>query len=192
MFDVLADIIEIFIGLDPSFRASHQLVAELLREAEYSLQGNRKTVEGNQHPDRNAQFEFIAAAVKSAQRRKQPAISVDTKKKELVGDFKNAGVDWCPVGRPTEVRVHDFPDAELGKAIPYGVYDLRANAGFVSVGIDHDTAAFAAMTIRRWWWRMGRPLYPEATELLVTAVAAMRRAPGYGKWSCRSWPMTSG
>ncbi len=151
------------------FRASHQLVAELLREAEYSLQGNRKTVEGNQHPDRNAQFEFIAAAVKSAQRRKQPAISVDTKKKELVGDFQNAGVDWCPVGRPTEVRVHDFPDAELGKAIPYGVYDLRANAGFVSVGIDHDTAAFAAMTIQRWWWRMGRPLYPETTELLVTA-----------------------
>ena len=151
------------------FRASHQLVAELLREAEYGLQGNRKTVEGKQHPDRNAQFEFIAAAVKSAHRRKQPAISVDTKKKELVGDFKNAGVDWCPSGRPTEVRVHDFPDAELGKAIPYGVYDLRANAGFVSVGIDHDTAAFAAATIRRWWWRMGRPLYPEATELLVTA-----------------------
>ena len=151
------------------FWASHQLVAELLREAEYSLQGNRKTVEGKQHPDRNAQFEFIAAAVKSSHRRKQPAISVDTKKKELVGNFKNAGVDWCPVGQPTEVRVHDFPDAELGKAIPYGVYDLRANAGFVSVGIDHDTAAFAAATIRRWWWRMGRPLYPEASELLVTA-----------------------
>ena len=151
------------------YRASHQLVAELLREAEYSLQGNRKTVEGKQHPDRNAQFEFIAAAVKSARRRKQPAISVDTKKKELVGNFKNGGVDWCPVGRPTEVRVHDFPDADLGKAIPYGVYDLRANAGFVSVGVDHDTAAFAATTIRRWWWRMGRPLYPEASELLVTA-----------------------
>jgi len=151
------------------YRASHQLVAELLREAEYSLQGNRKTVEGNQHPDRNAQFEFTAAAVKSALRRKQPAISVDTKKKELVGNFKNAGRDWRPVGRPAEVRVHDFPDAELGKAIPYGVYDLRANAGFVSVGIDHDTAAFAVATIRRWWWRMGRPLYPEAAELLVTA-----------------------
>ena len=151
------------------FAVSHRVVGDLLREAEYSLQGNRKTVEGNQHPDRNAQFEFIAAAVKSAQRRKQPAISVDTKKKELAGNYKNAGRDWCPAGRPTEVRVHDFPDAELGKAIPYGVYDLRANAGFVSVGIDHDTAAFAAATIRRWWWRMGRPLYPDATELLVTA-----------------------
>ncbi len=151
------------------FEVSHRVVGDLLREAEYSLQGNRKTVEGKQHPDRNAQFEFIAAAVKSAHRRKQPAISVDTKKKELVGNYKNGGVDWRPAGRPTEVRVHDFPDEELGKAIPYGVYDLRANAGFVSVGIDHDTAAFAATTIRRWWWRMGRPLYPEATELLVTA-----------------------
>ena len=135
------------------FEVSHRVVGDLLREAEYSLQGNRKTVEGKQHPDRNAQFEFIAAAVKSAHRRKQPAISVDTKKKELVGNYKNGGVDWCPVGRPTEVRVHDFPDEELGKAIPYGVYDLRANAGFVSVGIDHDTAAFAAATIRRWWRR---------------------------------------
>ena len=151
------------------FQVSHRVVGDLLREAEYSLQGNRNTVEGNQHPDRNAQFEFIAATVKSAQRRKQPAISVDPKKKELVGNYKNGGVDWCPVGQPTEVQVHDFPDAELGKAIPYGVYDLRANAGFVSVGIDHDTAAFATATIRRWWWRMGRPLYPEARELLVTA-----------------------
>ncbi len=151
------------------FAVSHRVVGDLLREAEYSLQGNRKTVEGNRHPDRNAQFEFIAAAVKSARRRKQPAISVDTKKKELVGNYKNAGDDWCPVGRPTEVRVHDFQDAGLGKAIPYGVYDQRANAGFVSVGIDHDTAAFAATTIRRWWWRMGRPLDPEATERLVTA-----------------------
>ena len=151
------------------FEVSHRVVGDLLREAEYSLQGNRKTVEGKQHPDRNAQFEFIAAAVKSAHRRRQPAISVDTKKKELVGNFKNAGVDWCPAGQPTKVRVHDFQDEELGKAIPYGVCDLRANAGFVSVGIDHDTAAFAAATIRRWWWRMGRPLYPEASELLVTA-----------------------
>ena len=154
---------------EQGFRVSHQLVARLLGEAGYSLQGNRKTVEGRQHPDRDAQFAFIAAAVRRATRRKEPVISVDTKKKELVGDFKNAGVDWCPVGRPTQVRVHDFPDAELGKAIPYGVYDLRANAGFVSVGVDHDTAAFAAATIRRWWWRMGRPLYPNATELLVTA-----------------------
>ena len=151
------------------FPVSHRVVGDLLRDAGYSLQGNRKTVEGKPHPDRNAQCEFIAAAVKSAHRRRQPAISVDTKKKELVGNFQNAGVDWCPAGQPTEVRVHDFQDAELGKAIPYGVYDLRANAGFVSVGIDHDTAAFAGTTIRRWWWRMGRPLYPEATELLVMA-----------------------
>jgi transposase len=151
------------------FEVGRRVVGELLREAGYSLQGNRKTVEGAQHPDRNAQFEFIAAAVTSARRRKQPAISVDTKKKELVGNFRNGGVDWCPKGRPSEVLVHDFPDAKLGKAIPYGVYDLRANAGFVSVGIDHDTAAFAATTIGRWWWRMGRPLYPQATELLVLA-----------------------
>jgi hypothetical protein len=151
------------------FKVSHRVVGELLHEAEYSLQGNRKTVEGNQHPDRNAQFEFIASAVKSARRRKQPVISVDTKKKELVGNYGNSGVDWCPKGQPTEVRVHDFPDAELGRAIPYGVYDLGANAGFVSVGIDHDTAAFAAATIGRWWWRMGRPIYPGATELLITA-----------------------
>jgi hypothetical protein len=144
-------------------------VAELLREAGYSLQGNRKTVEGNQHPDRNAQFEYIAAAVTKAQRRKQPVISVDTKKKELVGNFKNGGADWRPAGCPTEVYVHDFPDKELGKAIPYGVYDLGANKGFVSVGTDHDTAAFAAATIGRWWWRMGRPLYPNATELMITA-----------------------
>ena len=151
------------------YRVSHQRVAELLREAGYSLQGNRKAVEGNQHPDRNAQFEFIAAAVKSARRRKQPAISVDAKKKELVGNFKNTGVDWRPVGCPVEVRVHDFQDPALGKAIPYGVYDLGANAGFVGVGTDHGTAAFAAETIRRWWWRMGRPRYSEARELLVTA-----------------------
>ena len=151
------------------FAVGRRVVGELLREAGYSLQGNRKTVEGDQHPDRNAQFEFIAAAVASARRRKQPAISVDTKKKELVGNYKNAGVDWCPTGRPTEVLVHDFPDAASGKAIPYGVYDLGANTGFVSVGTDHDTAAFAATTIGRWWWRMGRPLYPRATEVLVMA-----------------------
>jgi len=151
------------------FAVSYRVVGDLLREAGYSLQGNRKTVEGRQHPDRDAQFGFIAAAVADAHRRRQPVVSVDTKKKELVGEYRNGGVDWCPVGRPTEVQVHDFPDAELGKAIPYGVYDLRANAGFVSVGVDHDTAAFAAATIRRWWWRMGRPLYPAATELLVTA-----------------------
>ena len=151
------------------YRVSHQVVAELLRQAGYSLQANRKTTEGNHHPDRNAQFEYIARRVRSAQRRGQPVISVDTKKKELVGNFKNSGRDWRPKGEPVEVRVHDFADPKLGKAIPYGVYDLTANAGWVSVGIDHDTAAFAAATIRRWWRKMGRPGYPQATELLVTA-----------------------
>jgi Rhodopirellula transposase DDE domain len=151
------------------YRVSHQLVAELLREAGYSLQANRKTIAGSQHPDRNTQFEFIAAAVKRQQRRGQPVISVDTKKKELVGNYRNSGPDWRPKGCPTEVRVHDFQDKELGKAIPYGVYDLTANAGWVSIGIDHDTAAFATATIQRWWWFMGRPRYPRATELLITA-----------------------
>lgn len=150
------------------FAVSYRVVGDLLREAGYSLQGNRKTVEGRQHPDRDAQFGFIAAAVADARRRNQPVVSVDTKK-ELVGEYKNGRVDWCPVGRTTEAQMHDFPDANLGKAIPYGVYDLRANAGFVSVGVDHNTAAFAAATIRRWWRRIGRPLYPTATELLVTA-----------------------
>ena len=151
------------------YRVSHQVVAELLRVAGYSLQANRKTTEGRQHPDRNAQFEFIARRVRAAQRRGRPVISVDTKKKELVGDFKNNGPDWRPKGDPVGVRVHDFLDDTLGKAIPYGVYDLTANAGWVSVGVDHDTAAFATATIGRWWRKMGRPRYPRATELLITA-----------------------
>jgi hypothetical protein len=164
------------------FRVSHQVVAELLRVAGYSLQANRKTTEGRQHPDRNAQFEYIARRVRAAQRRGQPVISVDTKKKELVGAFKNGGPDWRPKGDPVGVRVHDFLDPTLGKAIPYGVYDLTANAGWVSVGVDHDTAAFAAATIRRWWWRMGRPRYPGATELLVTADGG-----GSNGSRCRLW-----
>jgi Rhodopirellula transposase DDE domain len=151
------------------YRVSHQLVAELLRDAGYSLQANRKTIEGSQHPDRNGQFDFIAVAVKRQQRRNQPVISVDTKKKELVGNYRNSGPDWRPRGCPTSVRVHDFQDKTLGKAIPYGVYDLTANAGWVSIGVDHDTAAFATATIQRWWWFMGRPRYPQATELLITA-----------------------
>lgn len=151
------------------FQVSHRVVGDLLREAEYSLQGNRNTVEGNQHPDRNAQFEFIAATVKSAQRRKQPAISVDTKKKELVGDFKNGGREWRPPGKPEEVRVHDFLDKTLGKAIPYGVDDMVNNQGWVSVGIDHDTAQFAAHSIGRWWCEMGQGRFPKAKELLITA-----------------------
>ena len=148
---------------------SHTLVAELLHAAGYSLQGNRKAKEGRSHPDRNAQFEHINRKVKAYQRRRQPVISVDTKKKELVGDFKNSGREWRPEGLPERVRVHDFKIPELGKAVPYGVYDLTRNAGWVSVGIDHDTASFAVQSIRRWWQTMGRRAYPHATSLLITA-----------------------
>jgi hypothetical protein len=144
-------------------------VRELLVEMEYSLQGNSKTREGAQHPERNAQFEHIAREAKAFQKRGQPVISVDTKKKELIGDFKNAGREWLPKGTPIPVRVHDFMDSKLGKAIPYGVYDIQRNEGWVSVGIDHDTGEFAVETIRRWWRRMGRRAYPDATELLITA-----------------------
>jgi Rhodopirellula transposase DDE domain len=151
------------------FTIGRQKVAELLTELGYSLQANRKTREGSQHPDRNAQFEYIAKQVQRFQNRGQPVISVDTKKKELVGNFKNVGKEWCPRGKPVEVNVHDFMDKKLGKAIPYGVYDLTANAGWVSVGSDHDTADFAVETIRRWWRKMGRSSYPRATELLITA-----------------------
>jgi transposase len=147
----------------------YRTVAALLGELGYSLQSNRKTREGSSHPDRNAQFEYINDQVRRFQRRGQPVVSVDTKKKELVGDFKNAGQEYQPEGRPEGVRVHDFQDKELGKAIPYGVYDLAANEGWVSVGIDHDTARFAAETLRRWWGRMGSKVYPEAKGLLVTA-----------------------
>lgn len=125
--------------------------------------------EGAQHPERNAQFEHIAREAKAFQKRGQPVISVDTKKKELIGDFKNAGREWLPKGTPIPVRVHDFMDSKLGKAIPYGVYDIQRNEGWVSVGIDHDTGEFAVETIRRWWRRMGRRAYPNATELLITA-----------------------
>lgn len=151
------------------FHIERQKGADLLHELGYSLQANRKTREGRQHPDRNAQFEYIAATVAAFQGQGLPAISVDTKKKELVGDFKNPGREWCRQGQPTRVRVHDFADPTLGKAIPYGIYDLTANLGWVSVGIDHDTAAFAVATIRRWWQNLGQPLYPDARELLITA-----------------------
>jgi hypothetical protein len=147
----------------------YRTVAAVLGELGYSLQSNRKTREGASHPDRNAQFEYINEQVRRFQRRGQPVVSVDTKKKELVGDFKNAGREYQPKGQAEEVRVHDFPDKELGKAIPYGVYDLSANEGWVSVGIDHDTARFAAESLRRWWSNMGSKLYPEATALLITA-----------------------
>lgn len=148
---------------------SASTVGRLLRAADYSLQSNRKTKEGTDHPDRNAQFEYIAAAVQAFQQRGQPVISVDTKKKELVGEFRVAGQEWQPKGEPVEVLIHDFIDKDLGKAIPYGVYDLTANEGWVSVGIDHDTARFATEAIRRWWRKMGVKSYGQARELLITA-----------------------
>lgn len=150
---------------------SYHLVADLLHLLNYSLQANRKTREGPQHPDRDAQFRYINDQVRRSLRKEQPAISVDTKKKELVGDFKNQGREWRPKGKPERVRVHDFLVPAQGKAIPYGVYDLQRNEGWVSVGIDHDTASFAVNAIRSWWRMMGRAAYPEATTLLITADA---------------------
>jgi transposase len=146
-----------------------QTVCDLLHELGYSLQSLRKTLEGSSHPDRNAQFEHINRQAKAFQAKAQPVISVDTKKKELIGDFRNGGREWRPMGSPEPVRVHDFIDRDLGKAIPYGVYDVARNEGWVNVGIDHDTSEFAVQSIRRWWWRMGRYAYPDATTLLITA-----------------------
>lgn len=151
------------------YRVSHQTVATLLDGLGYSRQGNQKTKEGSAHPDRDAQFRFIHGRVEDFQRRGQPVVSVDTKKKELVGDFKNGGREWRPQGNPEPVRVYDFVDQALGKVNPYGVYDPTANVGWVSVGTDHDTAEFAVATLRRWWDKMGRRRYPTATALLVTA-----------------------
>jgi Rhodopirellula transposase DDE domain len=150
-------------------RIGRTLVGELLHKQKFSLQANRKTREGEGHPDRDAQFVHINDSVKAALAAGQPVISVDTKKKELVGDFKNAGQVWRPQGEPEEVRVHDFLIKELGRAVPYGVYDLAANAGWVSVGMSCDTAAFAVQTIRRWWTEIGSTRYPEATRLVITA-----------------------
>ena len=144
-------------------------VARLLHAADYSLQANRKTREGASHPDRNAQFEYINASVQRFLDRGQPAISVDAKKKEKVGDFKNGGEEWFPRGTPEEVRVYDYLIKTLGKATPYGVYDLLQNQGWVSVGIDHDTAQFAVNSIRRWWNEMGEQRFPHAREVLITA-----------------------
>jgi len=148
---------------------SYPVVADLLHEMGYSLQANRKTKEGDSHPDRNAQFEHINVRVKQYMDLRQPVISVDTKKKELVGDFKNSGQDRRPQGKPEKVRVHDFVIPELGRAAPYGIYDLAQNTGWVSVGIDHDTASFAVATIRRWWYAMGQEKYPHSKRLLITA-----------------------
>ncbi len=147
----------------------HNVVGDLLRQLNYSLQSNRKTKEGSHNPDRDAQFGYINTQVKAALVAGQPAISVDTKKKELVGDFKNAGRELRPKGQPEPVRVHDFKIPELGRAAPYGVYDIAGNTGWVSVGIDHDTASFAVNAIRRWWLEMGRARYPDAKALLITA-----------------------
>lgn len=151
------------------FEVSQRTVANLLRELKYSCQGNRKTREGANHPDRDAQFRYINATVKAAITAGEPAISVDTKRKELIGDFKNNGRELRPMGQPEPVRVHDFAIPELGKVAPYGVYDIAANDGWVSVGIDADTAAFAVESIRRWWHKLGKARYPTATRLVVTA-----------------------
>jgi hypothetical protein len=148
---------------------SERTVASLLHDIGYSLQGTFKTREGASHPDRDEQFRYIARQTKLFQKRGAPVISVDTKKKELVGDFANGGREWHPKGRPERVRVHDFKDKNLGKAIPYGVYDVLANKGWVNVGVDHDTPEFAVRSIRDWWKRMGSRAYPKATELLIMA-----------------------
>jgi hypothetical protein len=150
-------------------RVSYPTVALLLHDLGYSLQANCKTREGGSHADRDAQFEQINRQVRTFQEQGQPVVSVDTKKKELVGDFKNAGREWQPEGAPEEVRMYDFADKRLGKVIPRGVYDLTWDEGWVSVGVDHDTARFAAETLRRWWEEMGSQAYPEATRLLITA-----------------------
>lgn len=161
---------------------SPRTVGRLLRAAGYSLQSNRKTKEGKGHPDRNSQFEHINASVMTFQQRGQPVISIDTKKKELVGEFRNGGREWQPEGEPEEVQVHDFLDEDLGKAIPYGVYDMTENQGWVSVGIDHDTARFAVEAIRRWWKKMGSKRYRQAKELLITADGG-----GSNGSRCRLW-----
>lgn len=148
-------------------KVGERTVAALLRQRGYSLQAASKTVEGNQHPDRNAQFEHIAARTLEFQAMGRPVISVDTKKKELVGDFKNGGREWQPQGEPIRVRVHDFVDEVLGKAIPYGVYDVTRNEAWVNVGVDHDTGEFAAASIDRWWRTMGKKAYPDAKELFI-------------------------
>jgi DDE family transposase len=150
-------------------RVGRTLVGELLHQQKFSLQANRKTREGESHPDRNAQFIHLNESVRAALTAGEPVISVDTKKKELVGDFKNAGRAWRPQGEPEAVRVHDFLIKELGRAVPYGIYDLACNAGWVSVGMSSDTSAFAVQTIRRWWHDVGRVRYPHAKRLTITA-----------------------
>jgi hypothetical protein len=164
------------------WKVSSTKVGRMLRDLGYSLQSVRKSTEGAAHPDRNAQFEHINATAAGFLQRRQPVISVDTKKKELVGDFKNAGKEWLPKGSPEKVLVHDFPDDSVGKAIPYGVYDMARNEAWVSVGRDHDTSAFAVASIRQWWKMMGQPAYPKAKELFITADAG-----GSNGYRTRAW-----
>jgi DNA-binding phage protein len=151
------------------YAVSYRVVGELLRELGYSLQANAKTLEGAQHPDRNAQFEYLNAQVQTYLAKRWPVISVDAKKKELVGQYDNSGREWQPQGQPELVKVHDFPDPQLGKAIPYGIYDVGRNLGWVNVGCDHDTASFAVESIRRWWTQMGSALYKKAKQVLICA-----------------------
>ena len=164
------------------FPVSSTKVGQLLRAQGYSLQSNRKAVEGKQHPDRDGQFQHIAKRVRAFQRSGQPAVSIDTKKKEPLGNMKNPGKTYRPKGNPTKVKTHDFPDRELGKAIPYGVYDLALNEAGVSVGISHDTAEFAVAAIQRWWSRMGRKRYPSAKRLLITADSGGSNSPRTRLW----------
>lgn len=164
------------------FEISASLVGQLLHKMGYSLQGTAKQAEGAQHPDRNAQFEYLNARATEFLADGQPVISVDTKKKELVGDYANGGKEWQPAGTPARVDVHDFPDPEMPKAVPYGVYDIGADEGWVNVGDDGDTARFAVESIRRWWWRMGQARYPAATRLLITADAG-----GSNGYRVRAW-----
>lgn len=163
-------------------KTSHRMVAELLHELGYSLQANSKSIEGAGHPDRNAQFEHIDRKVRSYLESGDPVISVDTKKKELVGSFKNGGRELRPKGQPEKVNVHDFVDPSLGRAVPYGVYDIGENAGWVSVGVDHDTGAFAVQSIRNWWYTMGSQVHPKARRLLITADAGGSNGPRLRLW----------
>src|SRR5215472_10074141 len=163
-------------------KVSADTVGDLLRAEGFRLRGNAKTIEGTRHPDRDAQFRYINEQARAHQGAGDPVISVDTKKKELVGEFKNAGREWRPTGQPVAVRPHDFPGDSAGNAIPYGVYDVTANAGWVNVGTDHDTAAFAVESIRRWWQAAGRSEYPAARRLLITADAG-----GSNGYRTRAW-----
>lgn len=165
-----------------NFLVGSTKVGELLKSLGYSLQSNRKTIEGKQHPDRNAQFEFIAKRVRHHAKRSEPSISVDTKKKEVLGNLKNPGQVLRRAKNPVRVETHDFPKKELGKAIPYGVYDLQNNEGFVSVGISHDTAQFAVAAIQRWWKKLGQKRFPQATRLLVTADCGGSNSPRTRLW----------